>query len=39
MEYAARQAGAEAMSFETIVAAGLRSALPHGVAQPLHIPR
>jgi Xaa-Pro aminopeptidase len=32
MEYAARQAGAEAMSFETIIAAGERSALPHGRA-------
>ena len=30
MEYAARQAGAEAMSFPTIVASGSRSALPHG---------
>ena len=32
MEYAARRAGAEAMSFPTIVAAGERSALPHGRA-------
>ena len=32
MELAARQAGAEAMSFETIVASGPRSALPHGRA-------
>lgn len=32
MEYAARKAGADAMSFETIVAAGARSALPHGRA-------
>ena len=32
MEYAARQAGAEGMSFPTIVAAGKRSALPHGRA-------
>lgn len=32
MEYAARTAGAEGMSFETIVAAGTRSALPHARA-------
>ena len=32
MEYAARKAGAEAMSFSTIVASGARSALPHGRA-------
>ncbi len=32
IEYAARTAGAEGMSFETIVASGPRSALPHGVA-------
>ena len=32
LEYAARLAGAEAMSFETIVASGRRSALPHGRA-------
>jgi Xaa-Pro aminopeptidase len=32
MEYAARRAGADAMSFETIIAAGARSALPHGRA-------
>jgi len=32
LEYAARQAGADGMSFETIVAAGKRSALPHGRA-------
>jgi Xaa-Pro aminopeptidase len=32
LELAARQAGAEGMSFETIVAAGKRSALPHGRA-------
>ena len=32
MEYAARRGGAEAMSFETIIAAGQRSALPHGRA-------
>ncbi len=32
MEYAARRAGAEEMSFPTIIAAGVRSALPHGRA-------
>jgi Xaa-Pro aminopeptidase len=32
MEYAARGAGAEEMSFPTIVASGARSALPHGRA-------
>ena len=32
LEYQARRAGAEAMSFETIIAAGKRSALPHGRA-------
>ena len=32
LEYAARRAGAEAMSFETILASGARSALPHGRA-------
>jgi Xaa-Pro aminopeptidase len=32
MEYAARVAGAEAMSFPTIIASGARSALPHGRA-------
>jgi Xaa-Pro aminopeptidase len=32
MEYAARRAGAEAMSFPTIIASGERSALPHGRA-------
>jgi Xaa-Pro aminopeptidase len=34
MEYLARQAGAEAMSFPTIIASGERSALPHGRATP-----
>jgi Xaa-Pro aminopeptidase len=38
IEYAARKAGAEGMSFETIVAAGVRSALPHGVASHHAIP-
>jgi Xaa-Pro aminopeptidase len=32
MEYAARKAGAEGMAFETIIASGARSALPHGRA-------
>lgn len=32
LEYQARLAGAEGMSFATIVASGPRSALPHGVA-------
>jgi Xaa-Pro aminopeptidase len=32
MEYAARWAGAEEMSFPTIIASGARSALPHGKA-------
>lgn len=32
LEFAARQAGAEGMSFDTIVASGERSALPHGRA-------
>ena len=39
LEYAARQAGAEAMAFDTIVAAGKRSALPHGRASRVAIPR
>jgi Xaa-Pro aminopeptidase len=38
MEYAARGAGAEGMSFETIIAAGPRSALPHGRASNAAIP-
>ncbi len=32
LEYEARRAGAEQMSFPTIIASGKRSALPHGVA-------
>lgn len=39
IEYAARQAGASGMSFETIVASGPRSALPHGKASQATIPR
>ena len=39
LEHAARLAGAEAMSFETIVASGERSALPHGRASSAKIPR
>jgi len=39
LEYAALCAGAEGMAFETIVAAGERSAFPHGVASPQPIPR
>ena len=39
LEYAARQAGADGMSFETIVAGGKRSALPHGRASSQPIPR
>ncbi len=38
LEYAARSAGASGMSFETIVASGPRSALPHGVATSAKIP-
>lgn len=39
LEYAARRRGAQGMSFETIVAAGGRSARPHGVASAQRIPR
>ncbi len=38
MELAARMAGADGMSFETIVAAGARSALPHGKASSQRLP-
>jgi Xaa-Pro aminopeptidase len=38
LEYMARKAGAEAMSFETIVASGERSSLPHGVASAAKLP-
>jgi len=39
LEYQARLMGAEAMSFETIVASGARSALPHGRATTAPLPR
>ena len=39
LEYAARLAGAEGMSFETIVASGERSALPHGRATAAKLPK
>jgi Xaa-Pro aminopeptidase len=39
LEYAARTHGAEAMSFDTIVASGTRSALPHGKASAAPIAR
>jgi Xaa-Pro aminopeptidase len=39
LEHAARMAGAEAMSFPTIVASGERSALPHGHATGAKLPR
>jgi Xaa-Pro aminopeptidase len=39
LEFNARMAGAEAMSFETIVASGARSALPHGRASVAKLPR
>ena len=39
MEYAARCAGAEGMSFSTIVASGQRSAVVHGRASDAAIPR
>jgi len=39
LEFAARQAGADGMSFDTIVAAGKRGAMPHGHASILPIPR
>jgi Xaa-Pro aminopeptidase len=38
MEYDARKKGASAMSFDTIIAAGERSALPHGRASEQRIP-
>jgi Xaa-Pro aminopeptidase len=39
LEFAARMAGAEGMSFETIIASGPRSALPHGHATEQRMPR
>jgi Xaa-Pro aminopeptidase len=39
LEHRARQLGAEGMSFETIVASGPRSALPHGRASAALLPR
>ena len=39
LEFFARSMGAEGMSFETIVAAGPRSALPHGRATAQRVPR
>jgi Xaa-Pro aminopeptidase len=39
LEFAARRRGAEGMSFETIVASGPRSAMPHGHAGPSRLPR
>ena len=39
LEYAARRLGADGMSFETIVASGPRSALPHGTASAQPMPR
>jgi Xaa-Pro aminopeptidase len=38
LEHMARKAGAERMSFETIVASGTRSALPHGIASATKLP-
>lgn len=39
LEHQARLMGAEAMSFETIVASGMRSSLPHGRATSAVLPR
>jgi Xaa-Pro aminopeptidase len=39
LEFFARSMGAEAMSFETIIASGPRSALPHGRATARKLPR
>ena len=37
-EYRARRLGAEALSFDTIVASGPRSAIPHATADPVPLP-
>ncbi len=39
LEHKARLLGAEGMSFETIVASGVRSAMPHGRASAASLPR
>jgi Xaa-Pro aminopeptidase len=39
MEFEARRRGADAMSFETIIASGPRSSLPHGRASQQRLPR
>jgi Xaa-Pro aminopeptidase len=39
LEHAARLAGAETMSFPTIVASGKRSGLPHGMASATRLPK
>jgi Xaa-Pro aminopeptidase len=39
LEHSARMAGAEAMSFPTIIASGVRSSLPHGAASVAKVPR
>ena len=39
LEFKARMAGAEGMSFETIVASGERSAMPHGRASSAKLPK
>jgi Xaa-Pro aminopeptidase len=39
LEHAARLAGAEGMSFETIIASGVRSSMPHGHATLSRLPR
>lgn len=38
LEFAARRAGAEGMSFQTIVASGIRSSMPHGHASSAKLP-
>lgn len=39
LEFACRMAGAEGMSFDTIIAGGKRSALPHGIASNNRLPK